>query len=92
MSKLVPLAIAYDFDGTLAPGNMQEHSFIPEIGMTVQEFWSEVSTLAKEHEADNILVYMGLMLEKAQAKHVTVRKDDFAARGARVKLFEGVTE
>src|SRR5947208_1217834 len=30
-----PLAVfAYDFDGTLAPGNMQEHAFIPqELGM-----------------------------------------------------------
>ena len=31
--KLIPMAIAYDFDGTLAPGNIQENSFIPEIGM-----------------------------------------------------------
>ena len=30
-----PIAVfAYDFDGTLAPGNMQEHAFIPdELGM-----------------------------------------------------------
>ena len=27
--KLIPMVIAYDFDGTLAPGNMQEHDFIP---------------------------------------------------------------
>jgi hypothetical protein len=27
--KLTPIAIAYDFDGTLAPGNMQEYDFIP---------------------------------------------------------------
>ena len=25
------IAIAYDFDGTLSPGNMQEHSFIPKL-------------------------------------------------------------
>jgi trehalose-6-phosphatase len=26
-----PLAVfAYDFDGTLAPGNMQEHAYIPD--------------------------------------------------------------
>lgn len=29
--KRIPLAIAYDFDGTLAPGNMQEYDFVPAI-------------------------------------------------------------
>lgn len=51
-----PLAIAYDFDGTLAPGNMQEHDFFPAIGMTKKAFWDKVKTLSKEHDADNILV------------------------------------
>lgn len=90
--QLVPLAISYDFDGTLAPGNMQEHSFIPEIGMSVKKFWSEVSKLAEENEADNVLIYLGHMLEKARAAEVQVRKSDFKRRGSEVELFEGVPE
>ena len=35
-------AIVYDFDGTLARGNIQENSFIPAIGMTREDFWDEV--------------------------------------------------
>ncbi|NTW64502.1 MAG: haloacid dehalogenase-like hydrolase, partial [Chlorobiaceae bacterium] len=31
--KLVNMSIAYDFDGTLAPGNMQEYDFIPKLRM-----------------------------------------------------------
>ena len=31
-NKNVPMALVYDFDGTLAPGNLQENSFIPDIG------------------------------------------------------------
>lgn len=85
-------AIAYDFDGTLAPGNMQEHSFIPEIGMTKANFWLEVRQLAREHNADDILVYMGLMLEKAQAKRVRVHREDFINRGKDLTLFKGVEE
>lgn len=35
-------ALIYDFDGTLARGNLQETSFIPNIGMTKEDFWAEV--------------------------------------------------
>lgn len=31
-------ALIYDFDGTLAPGNMQEYSFINAIGEEKEEF------------------------------------------------------
>ena len=44
------VAIAYDFDGTLAPGNMQEHQFIPDIGMTTKAFWTEVGKIAKDNK------------------------------------------
>ena len=27
-------ALIYDFDGTLARGNIQEHSFLPEMGVS----------------------------------------------------------
>lgn len=90
--KHVPLAIAYDFDGTLAPGNMQEHQFLPDIGMTPKEFWAEVKALTKTHQADEVLIYMNLMLEKARAKHAPVRRDDFKARGKDIELFEGVAD
>ena len=52
MKKHIPLAIAYDFDGTLAPGNMQEHQFIPNIKMTKAAFWKEVGQIAKAEQAD----------------------------------------
>ena len=34
-------ALIYDFDGTLARGNMQEVSFIPSLGMDKAAFWKE---------------------------------------------------
>ena len=49
-------AIIYDFDGTLARGNLQERSFIPDIaGMKHADFWMEVKRLAKAEDADEIL-------------------------------------
>lgn len=93
MSKRKPaMAIAYDFDGTLAPGNMQEHQFLPDIQMTPASFWKEVHETAKLHQADEVLVYMNLMLRKARAHNVPVRREDFKKQGNKIKLFDGVAE
>jgi len=42
MNERKRTALIYDFDGTLARGNLQETSFIPNIGMTKKDFWTEV--------------------------------------------------
>lgn len=88
----VPMAIAYDFDGTLADGNMQEHQFLPDIGVKPAAFWDQVKRLTQEHQADEVLVYMNLMLRKAAAAGVPVRRDDFKTRGKAIQLFDGVVE
>jgi len=90
MRKRPVVAIAYDFDGTLSSGNMQEHSFLPNIGMKAREFWKLAERLSKEHEADSVLTYMNLMLEKARESQVPVRRQDFKNHGKSIKLFAGV--
>jgi hypothetical protein len=90
--KPTPIAIAYDFDGTLAPGNMQEYDFIPALRMKSGEFWNEVKHTARQHETDEILAYMWLMLSKADAAKVPVREADFVGYGAAIDLFPGVEE
>ncbi len=89
-SKNTQMALVYDFDGTLAPGNLQENSFIPDIGMKASDFWAEVDQLAKAHQADRILMYMHLMLEKARAARKPVHPQDFRNRGATIDFFDGV--
>jgi phosphoserine phosphatase len=86
------MAIAYDFDGTLAPGNMQEYDFIPALNMVSKAFWSSVNTLAQQHEMDQILAYMHMMLEEARKAKVAVRKSDFKQFGANITLFPGVAD
>src|SRR4051812_34296053 len=82
---------AYDFDGTLAPGNMQEHAFIPdELGMDHQDFWAETKALAREQRGDPILAYMHLMLKKAREKGIELTADSWKKRGAHLPLFPGV--
>ena len=87
------IALIYDFDGTLSPGNMQEYDFFPQLGMTPKQFWAAAKKRAQEHEADEILSYMTLMLESCTpSSGVRVTKEAFAEYGKKVELFDGVKE
>ena len=90
--KRPELALIYDFDGTLAPGNMQEHDFIPQLGIKPKEFWRRAKEKAKEQRADEILAYMQVMLEEARGKKVPVTHAAFAEFGKKVELFQGVED
>ena len=89
-ARTVPLAIIYDFDGTLAPGNMQDRQFIPDIGMKPRDFWREVDALSNKTHADRILSYMYVMLEKARSAGKRVRQKDLEARSSEIDFFPGV--
>lgn len=90
MAKQVPFAITYDFDGTLAPGNMQEHSFIPDCGLSKAQFWTEVKKYAQDHDMDEILAYMFLMLDKAKAQHKPINRKAFQEHAKTIKFFPGI--
>ena len=91
-NKNARMALVYDFDGTLAPGNLQENSFIPDVGMKPSDFWDEVDQRAKAEQADRILMYMFLMLDKAKSGKIPVHPEDFKKRGAEVMFFAGVED
>lgn len=85
------MAICYDFDGTLAPGNMQEHDFFPDLKIAPIDFWKESNELAMKHETDPILAYMKLMLDKARLSgKVQISKNAFRKYGKSVEFFRGV--
>lgn len=91
MSERRTAAIVYDFDGTLAAGNIQEHSFIPEfLGIDKTKFWDDVRWQAKKHDADEILVYMWRMLEEARNRSRVVTRDILVEHGRKTPLFKGV--
>ena len=83
-------ALIYDFDGTLAQGNIQEHSFIPELGVKATTFWHEVDELARRHDADKIAVYLWHMLEVAKAKGVTITRASLKRHGRKTPLYAGL--
>lgn len=92
MRKRPIVALIYDFDGTLSPGNMQEFGFIQAIGKKPQEFWQESDDIASGQDASNILSYMKLMFDEAKKAGIKLRRKDFKRFGASVELFEGVRE
>lgn len=92
-NKKIPMAIAYDFDGTLSPDYMQNYGFIPDLGVKdPQEFWDEVRENARLNDMDEILSYMELMLEKARNKNLKFNYSKFNEYGKGIDLFPGVVE
>ena len=81
------VALIYDFDGTLSPGNMQEYDFIPAVGKSNREFWEESNETAREQDGDPILAYMYRMLHEAKSSGKSLRYEAFVQSGARIGLY-----
>ena len=92
MKEKITVALIYDFDGTLAPGNMQEYDFIPAVGKSNREFWTDANVLAETQDADPVLAYMARMIQEAQSKDLSLRREAFQESGRHVRYFAGVEE
>ena len=87
----VLIAICYDFDGTLSPGNMQEYDFFRGLGISPRQFWAKAQKVAKEQSADSVLAYMKLMIDMAgKVGGMRIDREAFAEYGRSVELFDGV--
>ena len=92
MAKKPIIALVYDFDGTLSPGNMQEFGFIQTIGKTPEEFWRMSDSIAIGQDASNVLAYMKLMFDEARKAGIRLSRDEFRKFGKHIRLFEGVRD
>ncbi len=90
--KLPTVALIYDFDGTLSPGNMQEFGFIQAIGKTPAEFWSLSNAKPGGQEVNHILSYMKLMIDEAKKAGIALTRESFVSFGQKIELLEGVRE
>jgi len=84
--------MVYDFDGTLSPQSMQNYTVLPKIGTKPSDFWRLVEQEAKATRSDKMLVYMRLILEKAEEKKVRITKEDFKTLASKIKFFPGVED
>ena len=92
MKKRPTVALIYDFDGTLSPGNMQEFGFIQAIGKTPDEFWRQSNQVPEGQEVSSILSYMKLMIDEALEKGISLTRDSFVSFGKHIELYDGVKE
>ena len=88
--KLIPMAICYDFDGTLSPKNMQDYAFMDHIKQTPKKFWMESNKFAQQNNADQITAYMYHMLKVAKDNNTEFTKDALSKYGKNIELFKGV--
>ena len=88
--KKTNIAICYDFDGTLIRGNMQENSFLPDIGICAEDFWILVKEHAQDHDMDEVLAYMQLMIQKAAEADRPFTRTALREHGRELDLFPGV--
>ena len=90
MSKNV-IAICYDFDKTLATDDMQAFSFIPNLGLTSEEFWAKTGEFSKATGTESILSYLHCMITQCKKKGIKLTKEYFRNLGKDVKFYDGVT-
>lgn len=90
--RYIDVALVYDFDGTLSPGNMQEFGFVQAIGKDPDVFWAKTLELSQANDASGILCYMYLMLQEAKANGISLKRNSFRKFGSKVELFKGVEE
>jgi hypothetical protein len=90
-TRYTTVAFIYDFDGTLVPGSMQEHAFIPDCGYSKKRFWKEVKQLSSENDMDEISAYMLKMcIASADGRQRLLSKKVLRDYGKGLKFFDGV--
>ena len=91
MTKKTVVAICYDFDKTLAVNDMQSFAFIPNLGLTEEEFWNKCELFSKTHGTDSTLSYLKVMIDEAKSRGIKLTKEYLNQCGKAMKFFEGVT-
>ena len=91
--KLPTVALVYDFDGTLAPGNMQEFGLLKALGYdNPNDFWDYCDQLAKSNDAGSISVVMYALQAAAKQAGIPLTREGLQAFGQEVSFFPGVLE
>ena len=86
------IAIMYDFDKTLCTRDMQEYTFLPNLGIDAGKFWGEANNLREESKMDQVLTYMYLMFRKTVDNNRSLKRNYLNKMGKDIELFPGVID
>lgn len=84
------IAIVYDFDHTLSPHYMQDHTILRHASVEPKTFWECCTALTKTKGYDQELAYMKCMLDHPSISALS--NDDLRAMGKDLTFFPGVPE
>ncbi len=89
-------ALVYDFDGTLARGNMQDVALLPQLGVKtpaqIAAFWKAVLTQNTADDGDHTLAYLRHLVEAGRESGHPITYKLLQSCGAKLSYFDGVTD
>jgi 2-hydroxy-3-keto-5-methylthiopentenyl-1-phosphate phosphatase len=86
------IAIVYDFDGTLSPGNMQEETIFKAYGIDKKKFWSKSQALVIRRGYEKTLAYLKLLIDDPVFKKRPLTKRKLREFAKHVPYYPGVNE
>jgi hypothetical protein len=84
------IAVVYDFDHTLSPHYMQDHTILRQAGIDPAEFWPSCTKLIKDKGYDQELAYMRRMLDYEAIRSLS--NQDLQKMGGQLTFFPGVPD
>lgn len=84
------IAIVYDFDHTLSPGFMQDHTILAHAQIDPNTFWDSCTKLIEREGYEQELAYMKRLLDYEAIRHLS--NEDLRQMGKLLTFFPGVPE
>jgi 3-deoxy-D-manno-octulosonate 8-phosphate phosphatase KdsC-like HAD superfamily phosphatase len=86
------IAIVYDFDGTLSPGNMQEETIFKAYGIDKKKFWARSQSLVIRRGYEKTLAYLKLLIDDPVFRKCPLSKQKMKDLARDVPYYPGVDE
>ena len=86
------IAIVYDFDGTLSPGNMQEETIFKAYGIDKRKFWAKSQALVARRGYEKTLAYLKLLIDDPVFRRRPLSKSRLREFSKHLPYYPGVDE